>query len=178
MQIKRADGHLRQRIAPAGTDLLLTGRFQVRVLAREPSSTAVASPLTCDNAGREGCPMAGIAPSRTKINTEITQLAPRQPSRRSPGRVQPGRPARRPARVGGDARGSVRDPGRQVVELDCGITVYPPETEGSRGGRSSPRTGSGGTGRPRPRPGWPPSWRRSGNGWRPTRRTWSVPART
>jgi len=74
--------------------------------------------------------MARVAPSRTKINTEVTQLASRQPSRRSPGRVQPGRPARRPARVGGDARGSVRNPGRRVVELDCGITVYPPETEG------------------------------------------------
>jgi hypothetical protein len=32
--------------------------------------------------------------------------------------------------VAGDARGSVRDPGRHVVELDCGITVYPPEAEG------------------------------------------------
>ena len=74
--------------------------------------------------------MARVAPSRTKINTEETQLASRQPSRRSPDRVQPGRPARRIARVGGDARGSVRNPSRQVVELDCGITVYPPETEG------------------------------------------------
>lgn len=74
--------------------------------------------------------MARVAPSRTKINTEVTQLASRQPSRRSPGRVQPGRPARQPARVGGDARGSVRDPSRQVVEMDCGITVYPPEMEG------------------------------------------------
>jgi integrase len=75
--------------------------------------------------------MAGVAPSRTKINTEITQLAPRQPaSRRLRGRGALGRPARRPARVAGDARGSVRDPGRQVVELDCGITVYPPEAEG------------------------------------------------
>jgi len=63
-----------------------------------------ASPLTCDNAGREGCRMADVAPSRTKINTEITQLASRQPPRRSPGPVQPGRPARRPARVVGDAR--------------------------------------------------------------------------
>jgi len=75
--------------------------------------------------------MAGVAPSRTKINTEITQLAPRQPSARSPrGRGAQGRPARRPARVAGDARGSVRDPGRQVVELDCGITVYSPEAKG------------------------------------------------
>jgi integrase len=74
--------------------------------------------------------MARVAPSRTKINTEVTQLASRQPARRSLGRFQTGRPARRRARVGGDARGSVRDPGRQVVELDCGITVYPPEAEG------------------------------------------------
>ena len=59
--------------------------------------------------------MARVAPSRTKINTEVTQLASRQPSRRSPGWVQLGRPARRPARVGGDARDSVRDPGRQVM---------------------------------------------------------------
>ncbi len=35
MQIKRADGDLHEQIAPGGTDLLLTGRFQVRVLARE-----------------------------------------------------------------------------------------------------------------------------------------------
>jgi integrase len=75
--------------------------------------------------------MAGVAPSRTKINTEITQLVPWQPASRRPrGRGAQGRPARRPARVAGDARGSVRDPGRQVVELDCGITVYPPEAEG------------------------------------------------
>ena len=73
--------------------------------------------------------MARVAPSRTKINTEVTQLASRQPSQRPLRRVRPGRPAR-PARVAGGARGSVRDPGRQVVELDCGITVYPPEAEG------------------------------------------------
>src|SRR6516162_2464236 len=36
MLIKRADRHLPQQIAPARTDLLLAGRFQVRVLAREP----------------------------------------------------------------------------------------------------------------------------------------------
>jgi hypothetical protein len=35
MQIKRADGDPQQQIDPRGTDLLLTGRFQVRVLARE-----------------------------------------------------------------------------------------------------------------------------------------------
>jgi hypothetical protein len=40
MQIKRADGDLQQQIAPRGIDLLLTGRFQVRVLARELSKLA------------------------------------------------------------------------------------------------------------------------------------------
>ena len=35
MQIKRADGDLQQQTAPRGTDLLLTGRFLVRVQARE-----------------------------------------------------------------------------------------------------------------------------------------------
>jgi integrase len=74
--------------------------------------------------------MAGVAPSRTKINTEVTQLAARQPSRHPRGGRRPGGLPRRPADVAGDARGSVRDPGRQVVELDCGITVYPPEAEG------------------------------------------------
>jgi hypothetical protein len=58
MQIKRADGELRQPIAPAGTGLLLTGRFQVRVLAREhiyashqgvsvPAGAPGASPVPC-----------------------------------------------------------------------------------------------------------------------------------
>ena len=37
MQIKWAHGDLQRQIAPRGTDLLLTGRFQVRVLAREPA---------------------------------------------------------------------------------------------------------------------------------------------
>jgi hypothetical protein len=32
MQIKRADGDLRQQIAPRGTDLLLTGRFHLRAV--------------------------------------------------------------------------------------------------------------------------------------------------
>jgi hypothetical protein len=40
MQIRRADGDLQRQIAPCGTVLLLTGRFQVRVLARELSKLA------------------------------------------------------------------------------------------------------------------------------------------
>jgi integrase len=74
--------------------------------------------------------MAQTAPARTKINTEITQAASGQASRRPPGRVGQRGPARAQARVAGDIRGSARDPGRAVVELDNGITVYPPEAEG------------------------------------------------
>jgi len=40
-----------------------------------------------------------------------------------------GRPLRGP-RVSGDARESVRQPDRPVIELEFGILVYPPEGEG------------------------------------------------
>jgi hypothetical protein len=88
--------------------------------------------------------MAQAAASRTKINTEPTQAASGQASRLPAGRGKARRPARGQARVSGDARRSARDPGRPVIELDCGITVYPTE---SRGGRCLPRTGGGGSGR-------------------------------
>src|SRR5580704_9493768 len=54
--------HLRHPRSPAMTSLLLTGRFQVRVLAREPLGAYIVSPLTCGNAGREGCPMTQQRP--------------------------------------------------------------------------------------------------------------------
>ena len=71
--------------------------------------------------------MAQSAPARTKINTKVTQPAPGRPSRRPAGRPGPGRPPKGP-RVSGDARESVRQPARPVIELDFGILVYPPET--------------------------------------------------
>ena len=73
--------------------------------------------------------MAQSAPARTKINTKVTQPAPGRSSRRSAGRPGPGRPPRGP-RVSGDARDSVRQSARPVIELDFGILVYPPEAEG------------------------------------------------
>jgi hypothetical protein len=73
--------------------------------------------------------MAQAAAARTKINTKVTQPAPGRSSRRPAGRPGPGRPPRGP-RVSGDARESVRQPGRPVIELDFGILVYPPETGG------------------------------------------------
>ena len=73
--------------------------------------------------------MAQAAAARTKINTKVTQPAPGQPSRRPAGRPKPGRPPKGP-RVSGDARESVRQPDRPVIELEFGILVYPPGTAG------------------------------------------------
>jgi len=74
--------------------------------------------------------MAQTAPARPKINTKVSQAAPDQGPRRSAGRGLAGRPARGLARVAGDARRSSRNSGRVVVELGCGVMVYPPEVEG------------------------------------------------
>ena len=73
--------------------------------------------------------MAQSAPARTKINTKVTQPAPGRSSRRLAARSGPGRPPRGP-RVSGEARESVRQPARPVIELDFGILVYPPEAGG------------------------------------------------
>jgi hypothetical protein len=73
--------------------------------------------------------MAQSAPARTKINTKVTQPAPGRPSRHPGGPSGPGRPPKGP-RVSRDARNSVRQPARPVIELDFGILVYPPETGG------------------------------------------------
>ena len=51
--------------------------------------------------------------------------------------------------MSGEARDSVRQSARPVIELGFGILVYRPRPAGSRGGRCSPRTGSGSTGRVR-----------------------------
>jgi hypothetical protein len=72
--------------------------------------------------------MAQAALTRTKINTKPTQLAPKaDPAFR--GRPRAGRPAQGHP-VSGDARPSARDASRVVVELEHGITVYPPEADG------------------------------------------------
>jgi hypothetical protein len=73
--------------------------------------------------------MAQAAAVRTKINTKVTQPAPGQPPRRPAGRPKPGR-LPEGSRVSGDARESVRQPDRPVIELEFGILVYPPETDG------------------------------------------------
>ena len=68
--------------------------------------------------------MALAVPAKSKINTEITQPAPNRASRRA------GKGSRGAIRVAGDARESARDPGRAVIEVGCGIVVYPPEEAG------------------------------------------------
>lgn len=75
--------------------------------------------------------MAQAAPARPKINTKVTQAAPAQRSRPPAGRGKARPPLRGQASVSEGARRSVRDPGRQVVELGYGILVYPPERPGS-----------------------------------------------
>jgi integrase len=68
--------------------------------------------------------MAQPAPARSKINTKATQ------ARNASGPAVTRRPARGSTRVRGDARESAR--GRAVIELDAGITVYPPQKDGGR----------------------------------------------
>ena len=73
--------------------------------------------------------MAHAALARTKINTEVTQPARSRGTRSPAGPRKAGRPPGGP-RVSGEARESARHPDRPVVELGCGIVVYPPEADG------------------------------------------------
>jgi hypothetical protein len=68
--------------------------------------------------------MAQPAPASPKINTKSTQAW----NASSPGVHR--RLARGNSRVRGEARESAR--GRAVIELDAGITVYPPQENGGR----------------------------------------------
>jgi len=74
--------------------------------------------------------MALVAPTETKINTNPTQLARGQAGRRAQCVPKSSRKARGGARVSGDSRESVRDPGRVVVEVGWGVLVYPPQVAG------------------------------------------------
>src|SRR5271166_4621132 len=74
--------------------------------------------------------MAHVAPTKSKINTNPTQLACDRAAQRAPVGGKKSRGGRGPARVSGDTRESVRDSARVVVEVGCGILVYPPEEAG------------------------------------------------
>jgi len=72
--------------------------------------------------------MAQSAPADQDQHKSNT-TGPGRPSRSPAGRPGAGCPPRGP-RVSGEARDSVRQSARPVIELDFGILVYPPETGG------------------------------------------------
>jgi len=74
--------------------------------------------------------VAQSALPKSKINTKTTQPARGRAARQAPAEKPGSHQRRQKARVSGDARESVRDPDRLVIELEYGITVYPPKTDG------------------------------------------------
>ncbi len=74
--------------------------------------------------------MARSALTQTKINTKVTQPAPRVPVQLAPAGKPPAS-RRGQGRVSGDARDSARGDHREVIEMDHGITVYPPTEDGA-----------------------------------------------
>jgi hypothetical protein len=66
--------------------------------------------------------MVQAAAAQTRNNTEVTQRARGQGSPRPAGRRKAGRRPRG-ARVSGDARDSIRQPDRAVIEVGFGILV-------------------------------------------------------
>jgi len=63
-------------------------------------------------------------------STQTTQPARGRAASSAAGRGKPRRLAKARARVNGYTRQSVRHPDRPVVELDCGVVVYPSRGEG------------------------------------------------
>jgi hypothetical protein len=74
--------------------------------------------------------MAQLALSRPKIPTKSPQPARGKAARRAP--ASTGRAARGHVFVGGTGRPAARGEDRPVIELECGITVYPAREEGDR----------------------------------------------
>jgi integrase len=73
--------------------------------------------------------VAQSALPKSKINTEITQSARQQGGRNAPvGKNRGG--SRGQSRISGDTRKSVRGGTREVIEMEYGITVYPPQEAG------------------------------------------------
>jgi hypothetical protein len=69
--------------------------------------------------------MARSALPKSKINTEITQPARQRGGRKAPAGEKRGG-SRGQSRISGDTRESVRGGAREVIEVEYGITVYPP----------------------------------------------------
>jgi hypothetical protein len=102
--------HLRHLRCPAMTGLLLTGRLGSNPIAGAIPAVIV-SPLTCDNAGREGTVMAHAAPSRSKIPTKSPQSA----RGRAASQAKHGRTAAGGMLASGTGRAATRG-GRPVTE--------------------------------------------------------------
>ena len=75
--------------------------------------------------------MAQEAPARTKIPTKSPQPVRSGAARPSAGRAKAGRTARGRALASGTGRAATRG-GDPVIELECGITVYPAREEQGR----------------------------------------------
>ena len=75
--------------------------------------------------------MAQEAPARTKIPTKSPQPARGGAARSSAGRAKAGRHARGRVLGSGTGRAATRG-GGPVIELECGITVYPAREEQGR----------------------------------------------
>jgi hypothetical protein len=71
--------------------------------------------------------MAHAAPVRTKIPTNSPQ-----PARVRPARLKARRPARSRVLAGGAGRPATRGNGNPVIELECGVTVYPAREDQGR----------------------------------------------
>jgi hypothetical protein len=73
--------------------------------------------------------VAQSALPKSKINTDITQPARQRAGRKaSVGKKRGG--SRGQGRISGDTRDSVRGGTREVIEMELGITVYPPKADG------------------------------------------------
>ena len=91
--------------------------------------------FTCEDARKSRHAMATGASPRSKIPTENPQLA-RSVRRRQTSPAGDGPRSHCAARPGavlhGDARAATRGDGGVVVELECGVTVYPARVAGGR----------------------------------------------
>jgi hypothetical protein len=99
-----------------------------------------------------------------KIPTQSPQPARGVVSRARKATAKPKAVGLAAGRVTGlETRAATRGDG-EVIELDLGITVYPPRDKGAGGGQSGTRTASGSSASQSLRTSSPPSWRRSGSG--------------
>jgi hypothetical protein len=77
-----------------------------------------------------------------KIPTESSQRAPGKAPKPSGRARKVPHTGRGPVLASGNGRAATRGGGK-VIELECGITVYPARCEGAAGGRSGTKTASG-----------------------------------